>query len=103
MVLYCRQMSIWPVSTICITFVPKSYVASFSMYDSSPSAESLQPFEYNFDIFPTWRFVLKHLRWTKRLQAIGDHYLRVIFDVPEHEPIPPVSMDFCFQPSYDLH
>jgi hypothetical protein len=24
--------------------------------------------------------------------------LRVIFDVPEHEPIPPVSMNFCFQP-----
>jgi len=47
------------------------------------------PFEYNFDVGPAWRFVLKHLRWTKRLQAIGDHYLKVIFNVPEHEPVPP--------------
>ena len=75
----------------------------FSMYDPSISPEYLQPFEYNFDVGPVWRFVLKHLRWTKQLQAISDHYLRVIFDVPEHEPIPPVSTNFCFLPSYDLH
>ena len=73
------------------------------MRHSSPPPECLQPFEYNFDVGPTWRFVLKHLRWTKKLQAIGDHYLRVIFDVPEHEPIPPVSMNLCLLPSYDLH
>ena len=60
------------------------------MYE--PSAESPQPFEYNLEISPAWRFVVKHFRWTKRLQAIADAYLRQIFDVPNHEPIPPVSM-----------
>ena len=62
-----------------------------STYESSP--ERRQPFEYNFDISPAWRFVLKHFRWTKRLQAIADGYLRLIFEIPDHEPIPPVSMD----------
>jgi len=47
------------------------------------------PFEYNLEISPAWRFVARHFRWTKRLQAISDGYLRQIFDVPDHEPIPP--------------
>jgi len=47
------------------------------------------PFEYDSAISPAWRFVVKHFRWTKRLQTITDNYLRVIFDVPGHEPIPP--------------
>lgn len=69
----------------------------------SPSSEWRQPFEYNFDIGPTWRFVLKHLRWTKRLQRIADDYLRIIFEVPDREPIPPVSMSPCFVTSANLH
>jgi len=48
-----------------------------------------QPFEYWYDISPAWRFVVKHFRWTKRLQSIGDSYLRRILGVRDHEPIPP--------------
>ena len=104
MVLYYRQMSIWPVLTIYITSVHKLYVTSLSfVFGYSPSSEWRQPFEYNFDIGPTWRFVLRHLRWTKRLQRIADDYLRIIFEVPDREPIPPVSMSPCFVTSANLH
>ncbi|KAI0308147.1 hypothetical protein B0F90DRAFT_1680537 [Multifurca ochricompacta] len=46
-------------------------------------------FEYERDISPAWRFVAKHFRWTNRLQTISDGYLRRIFNVPNHDPIPP--------------
>ncbi|KAH9961361.1 hypothetical protein BC827DRAFT_343531 [Russula dissimulans] len=47
------------------------------------------PFEYERDISPAWRFVVRHFRWTERLQSIVDSYLRRIFGVRDHEPIPP--------------
>jgi len=46
-------------------------------------------FEYEHDISPAWRFVVKNFRWASQLQAIADGYLRRIFNIPEHEPIPP--------------
>jgi len=46
-------------------------------------------FEFEYDISPAWRFVVKHFRWTNRLQTIADGYLRRIFDVPDDGPIPP--------------
>ncbi len=36
--------------------------------------------------------MVKNFRWTNRLQTIADGYLRRIFNVPDHEPIPPVSV-----------
>jgi hypothetical protein len=55
------------------------------------SPEWRQSFEYEHDLSPAWRFVVKNFRWSIRLQAIADGYLRRIFNVAEHEPIPPVS------------
>ena len=55
-----------------------------------------QSFEYGYELSPAWRFVVKHFRWTHRLQAIADGYLRRVFRVPYHEPIPPVSTS-CFR------
>jgi len=46
-------------------------------------------FEYDQDVSPAWRFVVKHFRWTSRLQNIANGYLRRMFDVPDGEPIPP--------------
>ncbi|KAI9512517.1 hypothetical protein F5148DRAFT_1279638 [Russula earlei] len=46
-------------------------------------------FEYEHDISPAWRFVVKNFRWTNRLQGIADGYLRRTFKVPDHDPIPP--------------
>jgi len=46
-------------------------------------------FEYEHEISPAWRFVVKNFRWKDRLQAIADGYLRRMFKVPDHEPIPP--------------
>ena len=53
-----------------------------------------QSFEYEHDISPAWRFVVKHFRWTNRLQSIADGYLRRMFKVSDDEPIPPVSTTF---------
>jgi len=47
------------------------------------------PFEYNSEISPAWRFVVKHFRWTERLQGIADDYLRFMFGVRDYQPIPP--------------
>jgi len=46
-------------------------------------------FEYQTDMSPAWRFVVKHFRWTNRLQSIADGYLRRSLKVPDHDPIPP--------------
>jgi hypothetical protein len=87
--LYYRQMSIWHVLTICTTSVPKLCVTVLLYME--PHLNSGQPFEYNSELSPAWRFVVTHFRWTRRLQSIADSYLRLIFDVPDYEPIPPVS------------
>ncbi|KAI0001684.1 hypothetical protein BJV77DRAFT_1063103 [Russula vinacea] len=46
-------------------------------------------FEYETDMSPAWRFVVKNFRWTNHLQSIADGYLRRILNVPDDEPIPP--------------
>ncbi|KAI0275007.1 hypothetical protein BC834DRAFT_850667 [Gloeopeniophorella convolvens] len=46
-------------------------------------------FEYEHDISPAWRFVVKNFRWTNQLQTISDGYMRRIFGITEEEPIPP--------------
>jgi hypothetical protein len=101
--LYYRPRSMWHVLTICITSVPKPYVTPLPFMIHHLLSEWQQPFEYNFDVGPAWRFVLKHLRWSKRLQGIADGYLRIIFEVAEHEPIPPVSTRPCFLALSHLH
>jgi len=48
-----------------------------------------QPYEFEFDYSPAWRFAGQHLRWTARLEAIADLYIRTAFDTPDSEPTPP--------------
>jgi hypothetical protein len=68
------------------------YVISFLFYRAS--SQWPQSFEYWTDISPAWRFVAKHFRWSNQLQTLADGYMRRIFNVPDNEPIPPVSEDF---------
>ncbi|KAJ3568045.1 hypothetical protein NP233_g5974 [Leucocoprinus birnbaumii] len=50
-----------------------------------------QPFEFEFDYSPAWRYVGQYLRWTPRLEAIADSYVRRTLGTPEGSPTPPVS------------
>ena len=47
--------------------------------------------EYNYDFSPAWRFVVRHMHWTERMEAIGELYLRSAFGVESDVAIPPVS------------
>ncbi|EKM84096.1 hypothetical protein AGABI1DRAFT_67300 [Agaricus bisporus var. burnettii JB137-S8] len=48
-----------------------------------------QPFEFEFDYSPAWRYVGQHMRWTTRLRAIGDSYVRAAFQTPDESTTPP--------------
>ncbi|KXN88805.1 hypothetical protein AN958_06674 [Leucoagaricus sp. SymC.cos] len=48
-----------------------------------------QPFEFEFDYSPAWRFVGQHLRWTPRLETIADIYVRATLGTPEGSETPP--------------
>ncbi|KAI0068090.1 hypothetical protein BV25DRAFT_1793181 [Artomyces pyxidatus] len=48
-----------------------------------------QSFEYEYDLSPAWRFVVKNFRFTSRLQSIAEGYLKRMFGVPEDGPVPP--------------
>lgn len=45
--------------------------------------------EYDYDFAPAWRFVVTHMHWTERLEAIGEQYLRATFGLEADQPIPP--------------
>ncbi|KAI0298618.1 hypothetical protein BC826DRAFT_1122327 [Russula brevipes] len=70
----------------CAVLPPDEHLACF---DNRYYGCAHTPFEYERDISPAWRFVVKHFCWTKQVQAITDGYLKRIFGVPEHEPVPP--------------
>ncbi|KAF5352395.1 hypothetical protein D9756_005940 [Leucocoprinus leucothites] len=58
-------------------------------YDYLYYACAHQPFEFEFDYSPAWRFVGQHLRWTARLEAIAETYVRATLGTPEGSPTPP--------------
>ena len=92
MALYCHRTSILLASITYIMSVLTLYVLSFQFYRTS--FQWSQSFEYEHDISPAWRFVARHFRWANPLQTIADGYTRRIFNVPDNEPIPPVSGTF---------
>ncbi|KAL6305618.1 hypothetical protein BKA93DRAFT_730716 [Sparassis latifolia] len=49
----------------------------------------MMPSEFDWDYSPSWRFVLKHFKWTENLQTLSREYLRRTLNVTEGELIPP--------------
>ncbi|KAF5323560.1 hypothetical protein D9611_005638 [Ephemerocybe angulata] len=47
-----------------------------------------QPFEFNFDFSPAWRFVGQHMRWTPQLDNLVDQYARRAIGVSDEEATP---------------
>ncbi|KAF9654199.1 hypothetical protein BDM02DRAFT_3182029 [Thelephora ganbajun] len=52
-------------------------------------AAAIGDVEYDYDFSPAWRFVVAHMHWTERLEAIGELYLRSTFGLKPSQPIPP--------------
>ncbi|KIJ97386.1 hypothetical protein K443DRAFT_681533 [Laccaria amethystina LaAM-08-1] len=49
-----------------------------------------QPFEFEFDYSPAWRFVGQYMRWAPRIEHIADKYIRRSFGVTDPQtPTPP--------------
>lgn len=55
-----------------------------------------QPYEFNFDYSPAWRFAGRHLHWTPRLDALVDQYVRRTIGAVDGEATPDVSRQFPF-------
>ncbi|PCH33026.1 hypothetical protein WOLCODRAFT_129563 [Wolfiporia cocos MD-104 SS10] len=48
-----------------------------------------QPFEYEYDYSPAWRFVVQHFRWTSQLENLALGYVRRTLRIPDGQAIPP--------------
>ncbi|KZP28811.1 hypothetical protein FIBSPDRAFT_728362 [Athelia psychrophila] len=50
---------------------------------------ALQPFEWEYDYSPAWRFSAQHMRWTNWLEELSDWYVRQALDIELSAPTPP--------------
>ena len=57
-------------------------------------AVSEVPYEWERAWAPAWNFVGKHLHFTKTVTDLAEQYLRTMFDLTAHEPIPRVCLQF---------
>ena len=48
--------------------------------------------EIEHDYSPVWRDVARHLRWTPRLEALAEEYVKRTFDLPQTAAVPPVRL-----------
>lgn len=87
--MYCYPpMSMSYATTTYTTCAPTRWV----LLDPSFSAAQMnnQPYEFEFDYSPAWRFVGQHMRWHPDLQQTAEQYVRRTVGAPEGQPIPPV-------------
>jgi hypothetical protein len=49
----------------------------------------VEPREWWTDYYPTWRHVLRHFRWSKKMEDLANEYLMRTFEVQKKEDIPP--------------
>ena len=49
-----------------------------------------EPFEFEKDWNPVWRFIGKHMYWHPKVLEATQNHLRTLFQVPKGDPIPPV-------------
>jgi hypothetical protein len=75
--------------TICTMWQPTRYEIPFSAEVSIHT--STQPYEYDSDYSPAWRYVARHMRWTQSLEELADKYVRATIGVEDDKPTPPVS------------
>ncbi|KAF8922053.1 hypothetical protein CPB85DRAFT_1265699 [Mucidula mucida] len=65
-----------------------------------------QPYEYDWEYSPAWRFVAQHMHFTPALEHLANIYINRAIGIPEDEPTPPYigihvrHSDFgdCFAP-----
>ncbi|KAG8906710.1 hypothetical protein FRB99_006308 [Tulasnella sp. 403] len=60
----------------------------FMCFDILYYAAAHEPYEWERDYSPAWRFVGRHLRFHPKMVEIAELYLRRMFDLQEDEPIP---------------
>ncbi|TFK36992.1 hypothetical protein BDQ12DRAFT_686205 [Crucibulum laeve] len=48
-----------------------------------------QPYEFDFDYSPAWRFVGRHMRWVPKLEQLADTYVRKATGIEDGKPTPP--------------
>jgi len=74
---------------VCVNQVRSRFI------HSKPQLTSLvQPFEFEFDYSPAWRYVGQHVHFTPRIKGLADSYIRKAIGIEEGLPTPPVSLSF---------
>ena len=53
---------------------------------------SFQPFEFEYDYSPAWRFAGQHMHWAPELEKLADQYVRLAMGLSSYEPTPPVRL-----------
>ncbi|KAJ3916990.1 hypothetical protein F5877DRAFT_80388 [Lentinula edodes] len=63
--------------------------AQMMCYDYMYYVCAQQPYEYETDYSPAWRYVAQYMHWVPSLQNLANVYLNRAFGVPEDGPTPP--------------
>lgn len=50
-----------------------------------------EPFEWEKDYSPAWRFVGRHLYFEPQMIKLAEYYMRRALGLEEHDPIPKVG------------
>ncbi|KAF5388528.1 hypothetical protein D9757_004678 [Collybiopsis confluens] len=51
-----------------------------------------QPYEYDKDYSPAWRYVAQYMHWTPWIEKLAQSYVNLALGLPKDEPTPPVSI-----------
>lgn len=73
---------------LCANEVTDLFVTTLD--DGFTLADIVQPFDFEKDYNPSWRFVAKHFRWKKPIEALAERYLRHTLGISDRADIPPV-------------
>lgn len=75
-------------------FGKKEWIApdeQLAVFDNTYGVSAYVPYEWFQDFSPMWRYVGRYLRFTPRVEAIADEYVRRMFGIGENDAIPLVS------------
>ncbi|TFK56645.1 hypothetical protein OE88DRAFT_1803321 [Heliocybe sulcata] len=81
-----REKSPIPSERTGLTLPPDEQVACF---DYLYFVGAFEEFEFEHEWSPSWRHVLKHCRWTSKVENLAMYYLRRALRVPPSADIPP--------------
>jgi len=108
-----KHASFWSLATLAFPEIRSNNLASTNLpsphhqvslppddqvlcYDYLYYVGAQNPFEWEMDYSPAWRFVGQHMRWNASMEKLAEEHARRAMKVPTGEPTPPVSKNSHF-------